>query len=119
MVFFNTALPPPAVFDYGNNLCRFATAYEGKYSDSIAEAYVFPSSNYLNDIAWAAAVSSLHGPVLLSLIVVTPCAGLQQHTRASTATPSLRRMSTRHPTISMTLPGLLPGYTRELASNSS
>ncbi len=35
--------------------CRFATAYEGKYSDSISEAYVYPSSNYLDDIAWAAA----------------------------------------------------------------
>ena len=34
--------------------CRFATAYEGKYSDSINQAYVYPSSNYLDDIAWAA-----------------------------------------------------------------
>ena len=36
-------------------LCRFATAYEGKYSDAISQAYVYPSSNYLDDLAWAAA----------------------------------------------------------------
>ena len=36
-------------------LCRFATAYEGKYSDAINQAYVYPSSNYLDDIAWGAA----------------------------------------------------------------
>ncbi len=34
--------------------CRFATAYPGKYSDSISQAYVYPSSNFLDDIAWAA-----------------------------------------------------------------
>ena len=34
--------------------CRFATAYEGKYSDSIQQAYVYPSTNYLDDLAWGA-----------------------------------------------------------------
>ena len=34
--------------------CRFATTYEGKYSDSIQQAYVYPSTNYLDDLAWGA-----------------------------------------------------------------
>jgi hypothetical protein len=41
---------PSCVYDG----CRFATAYPGKYSDSISQAYVYPSSNFLDDIAWAA-----------------------------------------------------------------
>ena len=36
-------------------MCSFATAYEGKYSDSINQAFVYPSSNFLDDIAWGAA----------------------------------------------------------------
>ena len=35
-------------------VCRFATAYQGKYSDSINQAFVYPSSNFLDDIAWGA-----------------------------------------------------------------
>ena len=34
--------------------CSFATAYEGKYSDSIQQAFVYPSTNYLDDLAWGA-----------------------------------------------------------------
>ncbi|KAL3143651.1 hypothetical protein ABBQ38_002447 [Trebouxia sp. C0009 RCD-2024] len=40
---------------HARDLYVFATAYEGKYSDAINQAYVYPSSNYLDDIAWGAA----------------------------------------------------------------
>ncbi|DBA75362.1 TPA: hypothetical protein ACH3X1_010629 [Trebouxia sp. C0004] len=39
---------------HARDLYVFATAYPGKYSDSISQAYVYPSSNFLDDIAWAA-----------------------------------------------------------------
>jgi len=31
---------------------RFGTQYEGKYSDSIANAFPYPSTSYLDDLAW-------------------------------------------------------------------
>lgn len=31
------------------------TTFQGKYSDSIKAAYVYPSSNFLDDLTWAAA----------------------------------------------------------------
>ena len=31
------------------------TTFQGKYSDSIKAAYVYPSSNFLDDLAWGAA----------------------------------------------------------------
>lgn len=31
------------------------TTFQGKYSDSIKGAYVYPSSNFLDDLTWAAA----------------------------------------------------------------
>ena len=33
-------------------MCRFGTTFEGKYSDSIAAAFAYPSSSYLDDLAW-------------------------------------------------------------------
>ena len=33
---------------------RLGTAFEGKYSNSISEAYVYPSSNYLDDLSFGA-----------------------------------------------------------------
>jgi hypothetical protein len=30
------------------------TTFQGKYSDSIKAAYVYPSSNFLDDLTWAA-----------------------------------------------------------------
>lgn len=39
---------------HARDLYAFATAYEGKYSDSIQQAYVYPSTNYLDDLAWGA-----------------------------------------------------------------
>ena len=33
-------------------LYRFGTSYEGKYSNSIAAAFPYPSSSYLDDLAW-------------------------------------------------------------------
>lgn len=35
--------------------CRVGTTFQGKYSDSIKAAYVYPSSNFLDDLTWAAA----------------------------------------------------------------
>lgn len=35
-------------------LCRVGTTFQGKYSDSIKAAYVYPSSNFLDDLTWAA-----------------------------------------------------------------
>ncbi len=35
--------------------CRVGTTFQGKYSDSIKGAYVYPSSNFLDDLTWAAA----------------------------------------------------------------
>ncbi len=34
---------------------RVGTTFQGKYSDSIKAAYVYPSSNFLDDLTWAAA----------------------------------------------------------------
>ena len=34
--------------------CRIGTTFQGKYSDSIKAAYVYPSSNFLDDLTWAA-----------------------------------------------------------------
>lgn len=36
-------------------MCRLGTAFEGKYSNSISQAYVYPSSNFLDDLAFGAA----------------------------------------------------------------
>jgi hypothetical protein len=30
------------------------TTFQGKYSDSIKQAYVYPSSNFLDDLTWGA-----------------------------------------------------------------
>ena len=35
--------------------CRVGTTFQGKYSDSIKAAYVYPSSNFLDDLTWGAA----------------------------------------------------------------
>ena len=35
--------------------CRVGTTFQGKYSDSIKAAYVYPSSNFLDDLSWGAA----------------------------------------------------------------
>lgn len=35
-----------------NDWCRLGTANEGKYSDSIADAFPYPSTSYLDDLAW-------------------------------------------------------------------
>lgn len=34
--------------------CRVGTTFQGKYSDSIKQAYVYPSSNFLDDLTWGA-----------------------------------------------------------------
>ena len=33
-------------------LSRMGTTNEGKYSDSIADAFPYPSTSYLDDLAW-------------------------------------------------------------------
>ena len=34
---------------------RIGTTFQGKYSNSIKAAYPYPSSNFLDDLTWAAA----------------------------------------------------------------
>ena len=34
--------------------CRLGSQFEGKYSDSVKAAFVYPSSNYEDDLAWGA-----------------------------------------------------------------
>ena len=102
-------------------MCRFATAYEGKYSDSINQAFVYPSSNFLDDIAWGAAwlyqrtgeqqfltVSPLNTLKLFLKkpnnnfkYVVPPCKTASHHTSrlSSTEASPLHHKPSQHPFI--------------------
>ncbi|CAL8464164.1 g3699 [Coccomyxa elongata] len=40
---------------HARDLYAVGTTFQGKYSDSIKAAYVYPSSNFLDDLTWAAA----------------------------------------------------------------